>query len=189
MFVSFKWGRKAAELRGCYLWCPEKGVLAPFSLVCLGNYASFIVFLIFYLLPRYALYPLLGSKRAVSFLPPESILLVLYKYDCSHLIQLRLSRCIGVWFGFVLDSLWNLHSGTNKVVQVSSWFSCFNRNTVVSQKSLNWCGNGFRCWGRACAMRWLCCRLGLTATVQEMLSLLLLGLAGVVKGGFLLLFG
>lgn len=44
-------------------------------------------------------------------------------------------------------------------------------------------------WKLVKVLRHSLCSLGLTATVQEMLSLLLLGLPGGMKGGFLLLFG
>lgn len=122
-------GKESSRTEGWLFMMPwEKGACSFFSLVYAGNYVAFFVFLIFCLLPRYALYPLQEFKKAVSL---EVILLVFYKYDCSHLIQLQLLGCVSVWFSFVLDSLCNLCSGIHSVVKVSSWFY-FSRNTVVS---------------------------------------------------------
>lgn len=131
MFVSFKWGRTAAEQRGGYLRSTEKGMFAPFSLVYFGHYAAFIVFQVFCLLRRYALYLLLKFKRVISL---QVILLVLYKYDCFHLIQLQLSHTsvcdsvlfwipCGIFNVFLVLLFQQKHSGLSEN-RCGSWLRC-----------------------------------------------------------------
>lgn len=77
-------GKESSRTEGCLFMMPEKGMVAPYSIVYSENCGSFTVFLVFCLLPRHIYDLLLQFKRAISFLHLEIILLVLSKCVCSH---------------------------------------------------------------------------------------------------------
>lgn len=77
-------GKESSRTEGCLFMMPEKGAVAPYSIVYSENCGSLTVFLAFCLLPRHIYDFLLQFKRAISFLHLEIILLVVSKYGCSH---------------------------------------------------------------------------------------------------------
>lgn len=79
-------GKKSSRTEGWFSLMPCEKVVAPYSLVYSKRTMIPRVSLVFCLLPRHVYFPLQGSKKAISLLHLEIILLVFYKCVCSHLM-------------------------------------------------------------------------------------------------------